>query len=162
MYKVFGLSGHRLTFDRSPYPNEFCVISESCTDLAYDIVHYPQWDPKKLSSPQANLLLFPILLDASIPYNQHQDFVVDILSDDWGCINDFINDEISRVPDINDNCNRAVPTILLAIINDIIWCVVTSFIIKYMSFLKKKRFLLTQNLKNVPFFKKVWRALFCN
>jgi len=53
MYKDFGLTSLRLTFGGSPCPNEFCIASELCTDLANDLLHCPHWDPSKLFSPHA-------------------------------------------------------------------------------------------------------------
>jgi hypothetical protein len=41
MYKDFGFTSLRLTFGGSPCPNEFCIASELCTDLANDLLHCP-------------------------------------------------------------------------------------------------------------------------
>jgi hypothetical protein len=82
MYKEFGLPSLRLTFGGSPCPNEFCIISELCTDLANDILHCPNWDPKTLKSPHSHILLEPIFLDDSIPFGQVMELDVEMPSDD--------------------------------------------------------------------------------
>jgi hypothetical protein len=41
----FSLISLRLTFGGSTCPNEFCVISEACADLANDILQSPNWNP---------------------------------------------------------------------------------------------------------------------
>lgn len=115
MYKEFGLPSLRLTFGGFPCPNEFCVVSELCMDLANDILHSPQWDPSTLSSPNVNVLLDPITLPDSIPYGQAKELDVEIPADDWGRIDDFIDDGFTITPDIGNNQNRAVPAMLLAI-----------------------------------------------
>jgi hypothetical protein len=115
MYKEFGLSSLRLTFGGSPCPNEFCFISELCTDLANDILHCPNWDPKTLKSPHSHILSEPIFLDDSIPFGQAMELDVEMPSDDWGLIDDFIDDGITIVPDIGMNKDRAAAAMLLAI-----------------------------------------------
>jgi hypothetical protein len=61
MYKDFGLTSLRLTFGGSPCPNEFCIASELCTDLANDLLHCPHWDPSKLTSPHAEKVSPPTI-----------------------------------------------------------------------------------------------------
>jgi hypothetical protein len=115
MYKEFGLPSLRLTFGGSPCPNEFCIVSELCTDLANDLLHCPYWDPTENKSPYLHLLSSPKLLDDSIPFGQAKELDVDIPPDDYGRVDDFIDDGIVIVPDIGDNRNRAVPALILAI-----------------------------------------------
>jgi hypothetical protein len=115
MYKEFGLPSLRLTFGGSPYPNEFCLVSELCTDLANDILHCPEWDPKILKSPHAHRLSSPWLLDESIPFGQAKELDIEIPTGDWGRVDDFIDDGIVIIPDLGDNKNRAVTALLLAI-----------------------------------------------
>jgi hypothetical protein len=50
-----------------------------------------------------------------LPYHKAKDLDVDIPPDDWGRINDCIDDGISIFPDIEDNRNWAVPAMLLAV-----------------------------------------------
>jgi hypothetical protein len=115
MYKEFALPSLRLTLGGSPCPNEFCVVSELCTDLANDILHCPHWDPNKDKSPHVRLLATPRLLDQSIPFGQAKDLDVMIPSDDYGRVDDFIDDGIVVIPDLGENRHRAVPALLLAI-----------------------------------------------
>jgi hypothetical protein len=86
MYKGLGLVSSRLTFGGSPCPNEFCIASETLTDLANDILHCRDWDPKELTSPHAP----------------------------EGRVDDFIDDGIVITPDIGENVQRAIPALLLA------------------------------------------------
>jgi hypothetical protein len=115
MYKEFGLTSLRLTFGGSPCPNEFCTASELCTDLANDLLHCPHWDPSKLFSPHAEKVPPPKYLNESIPYATAKDIDVDIPPDDWGKVDDFIDDGIVVVPDIGNNKTRAIQAMLLAI-----------------------------------------------
>jgi hypothetical protein len=115
MFKNMGLTSLRLTFGGSPCPNEFCIASELCSDLANDILHCQEWDPKVISSPHADKLQDPILLDQQIPFVQAKDLDVDIPNDNWGRVDNFIDDGIVIVPDLKDNRNRAIQAMLLAI-----------------------------------------------
>jgi len=115
MFKEMGLTSLRLTFGGSPCPNEFCIASELCSDLANDILHCQEWDPKVISSPHAEKLQDPILLDQQIPFAQAKDLDVDIPNDNWGRVDNFIDDGIVIVPDLQDNRYRAIQAMLLAI-----------------------------------------------
>jgi len=115
MFKEMGLTSLHLTFGGSPCPNEFCIASELCSDLANDILHCQEWDPKEISSPHAGKLQDPILLDRQIPFAQAKDLDVDIPNDNWGRVDNFIDDGIVIVPDLQDNRYRAIQAMLLAI-----------------------------------------------
>jgi len=72
MYDEFALPSLRLTFGGSPCPNEFCIYSELSIDLANDLLHTPNWDPKVLCS-QALLLAIHTLcrpLDPNEPISR--------------------------------------------------------------------------------------------
>jgi len=115
MYNGLGLVSSRLTFGGSPCPNEFCIPAEMTTDLANDILHCPAWDSRVLSSPHAEKLRPPKFLDQSIPFATSLDLDVEVPPDDWGRIDDFIDDGIVVTPDIGENVARAIPAMLLAI-----------------------------------------------
>jgi len=115
MCQDFGLLSLRLTFGGSPCPNEWCVASELCTDLANDILHCKEWKPQELFSPHAAKLLPPIYLDVAIPFAPAATLDVHIPNDNMGQIDDFIDDGIAIVPDLNDNKLRGVQALILAI-----------------------------------------------
>ncbi len=115
IYNNFALPSLRLTFGGTPCPNEFCLFSEMCTDLANDILHCPNWDPKSLCSPHWNKISDPVLQPAGVSFNQAKNLDIAIPLDDWGKVDDFIDDGIVIVPDIKDNRNRAIQALLLAI-----------------------------------------------
>ena len=91
LFKDLALPGLRLTFGGTPCAYEFCVASELCTDLASDILHTDDWDPKQVCSPHASKIAD---LDVDIPVDQH------------GSIDDFVNDGVVVVPDIGNNRAR--------------------------------------------------------
>jgi hypothetical protein len=115
MYNDLGLTSVRLTFGGSPCPNEFCLASELCTDLANDILHCDQWNPRELKSPHAEKIRDPVYLDSNIPYTKAKELDVILPTDDYGRIDDFIDDGIVIIPDLEDNKNRALQALLLAI-----------------------------------------------
>jgi hypothetical protein len=86
-----------------------------CTDLANDILHCKDWNPDTLHSPHKDKLPPAQVLDDSVPYAQAADLDVEIQHDDMGRIEDFIDDGIAIVPDLDDNRNRGVASMLLAI-----------------------------------------------
>jgi hypothetical protein len=90
-------------------------VSDLCTDLANDILHCPEWDPNEVYSPHSHSLSDTVELDNSIPFGQAKELDVDIPVDDWGRIDDFIDDGIAIVPDLGQNRNHAVQAMLLAI-----------------------------------------------
>ncbi len=57
----------------------------------------------------------PLLLDNSLEFAQAKALDVEIHDDDWGRVDDFIDNGIVIVPDLRDNQNRAVQSLLLAI-----------------------------------------------
>jgi hypothetical protein len=67
-----------LTFGGSPCPNEWCIVSEICTDLANDIIHCKDWNPVHLYSPHAQKLPPPLYLSDSIPFTQVAELDVDV------------------------------------------------------------------------------------
>jgi hypothetical protein len=68
-----------------------------------------------LHSPQAPKLPTPQYLVDHIPFLPAADLDVTIPEDDMGHIDDLFDDDISIVPDLNENKNRGVQALLLAI-----------------------------------------------
>jgi hypothetical protein len=115
MCEQIGLISLRLTFGGSPCPKEWCVASELCMDLANDILHCEEWNPTEINSPHTINLQPPSYLDESIPFALASNLDVLIPEDDKGRVDDFIDDGIVIVPDIEENKIQAVPSLLLAI-----------------------------------------------
>jgi hypothetical protein len=104
-----------LTFGGSPCPNEFCIYSELCVDLANDLLHCLNWDPQELASPHSTSLLSPVILGKEISFAPAKSLDVALESDDFGKTDIFIDDGMVIVPDINANRDRAVHSLLLPI-----------------------------------------------
>ncbi len=115
MCENFGQLSLRLTFGGSPCSNEWCTFTELCTDLANDILHCKEWKPSLLHSPHIEKLPPAQFLDDTIPFSPAADLDLDIPDDDMGRIDDFIDDGIAIVPDLNNNRHRGVAALLLAI-----------------------------------------------
>jgi hypothetical protein len=107
MFNDIGLTSLRLTFGGSPCPKEFCIASELCPDLANDILHCPEWDPNVISSPHVGKLQDQILLDRQIHFAQARELDVDIPNVNWGRVDNFIDDGIVIIPDLQDNRNHS-------------------------------------------------------
>jgi hypothetical protein len=114
-HKEFALPGLRLTFGGRPCAYEFCVASELCTDLANDILHAKNWNPREPNSPHADKIPDSILLDDSILLAPAGELDINLEGDSMGWIDDFINDGMVVIPDIGDNRVQASGALLLAI-----------------------------------------------
>ena len=115
IHDEYALPGLRLTFGGTPCAYEFCVASELCTDLAQDILHASEWDPRVISSPHAAKIPDPILLADTIPFGVAKELDVQITANDKGCVDDFVDDGVVVVPDIGDNRLRGAGALPLAI-----------------------------------------------
>jgi hypothetical protein len=89
MCENIGLIRLQLTFGGSPCPNEWCIASELCTDLAYDLLHFKEWNPLELHSPHMKILPPPIYLYDSVPYASASGLDVHVSDDDCRHIDDF-------------------------------------------------------------------------
>lgn len=115
MFQDYGLTSTRLTFGGTPCPNQFCLASELCTDLANDLLQCKEWDPKILASPHAGKVGKTSYLDSDLLFAQAKNLDVILPLNDWGYVDDFIDDSIAIVPDIGDNSERAIQALLLAV-----------------------------------------------
>jgi len=115
-YNVRRIWAHKSTtyLRGSPCPNEFCLALE-CTDLANDILHCPHWDPQEISSPHSAKVEPAKYLPADLPFVPAECLDLELPQDDWGKVDDFIDDGIVIVPDLGDNPKRAIQAMLLAI-----------------------------------------------
>lgn len=90
----------------------FFLASELCTDLANDIWHGPGWNPIINTSPHATSFGQTINLNSDIPCAVAKDLDVIIPPDDWGRVDDFIDNGILIVPDLKENSNRVIQSFL--------------------------------------------------
>ena len=102
-HKGIALPGLRLTFGGRPCAYEFCVASKFCTDLANDLLHAKDWNPRKVFSPHAKNIPVPILLDNAVHFGQAAEEDVDLEADSLGRADHFVDDGMIIVPDKVDN-----------------------------------------------------------
>jgi len=115
MFENWAVPSFRLTFGGSPCPNHFCLFSELCADIANDLLHSPNWNPLTLSSPHAIKIVPPLLQDLSLDFTPARPLDICLEADDNGKVDIFIDDGMVIVPDLHNNRNRAVQSLLLAI-----------------------------------------------
>jgi hypothetical protein len=105
----------RLTFGGSPCPNEFCVVSEIIADLANDILHSPDWDPKITHSPHTISLPLEKESASDAPFQPGKELDVQVPLDIQGKVEIYIDDGITAILDINNNKLRGSNAMALAI-----------------------------------------------
>jgi hypothetical protein len=115
MLDEFSLPSLRLTFGGSPCPNHVCLFSELTVDLANDLLHCPSWNPTNLASPHATKIQEPLILEATEDFTPARELDISIAPDDAGKVDIFIDDGLAVTIDINNNRNRAIQSLLLAI-----------------------------------------------
>ncbi len=84
----------RLTFGGIPCPFKWNILLESIRDLANEILFDENWDPLTNYAPSQHLVPAMELLDASIPFAEGADLIVDILVDPRGTRDIYINNLI--------------------------------------------------------------------
>jgi hypothetical protein len=104
----------RLPFGSSPAPSIFSIISDTITDVAWDLSLDPTWSTKSLHSNFKFVNNPPTYLPENIPYDQANNLSVplpprDIVSDN------FIDDIFQAGVDINDNIERLKHSVPLAL-----------------------------------------------
>jgi hypothetical protein len=115
MFENWAVPSLRLTFGGSPCPNHFCLFSELCADIANNLLHSPNWDPLTLSSPHAIKIAPPLLQDLSLDFTPARPLDICLEADDNGKVDISIDDGMVIVPDLHNNRNKAVQSLLLAI-----------------------------------------------
>ncbi len=107
----------RLTFGGAPCPFKWNILSESIRDLADKILFDENWDPLTNYVPSQHLVPAIELLDASIPFADGTDLIVDIPVDPRGTRDVYIDDLIQAtvIIDGTDNAIRCEQATLLAI-----------------------------------------------
>jgi hypothetical protein len=88
----FVLLNMRLSFGGSACPSEWCLISESITDLANRILEDDSWNPNELPPKLLNKLPPTEILDNSIPFANAKPLLVDIPLEKFGKSDVYIDD----------------------------------------------------------------------
>ena len=88
----FALILRCLPFGGSHCPNLWCIVSETITDLANDILSCPEWDENDLCSPHLSKLNEPERLDSSAPFGQARAADVVVHPNHHGKVDGFIDD----------------------------------------------------------------------
>ncbi len=106
-----------LTFGGATCRFEWYILSESIRDLANEILFDENWDPLTNYAPSQHLVPAIELLDASIPFAEGADLIVDIPVDLRGTRDVYIDDpnQATVIIDGTDNAIRCEQATLLAI-----------------------------------------------
>jgi hypothetical protein len=115
MFENYAVPSMHLTFGGMPCPSHFCPFSEICADLANDLLHCKEWDPKVLRSPHDTKLKEATIRDDSTTFGSAKSLDIALEPDNYGKIDIFIDDGIAITPDLGENSNRAIQAMLLAI-----------------------------------------------
>jgi hypothetical protein len=91
----------RLTFGGTPCPFEWNILSESIRNLANKILFDNNWDPQTDYAPSQHLVPAIEIMDASIPFAEGADLIVDIPVDPRGIGDVYIDDLIQATIVIN-------------------------------------------------------------
>ncbi len=94
-----------LTFGGAPSLYELSVISETVCNLTTAIKHNKKWDPFVLFGRNQYLAPPPKFLDDSIPFVVELKLIVEIDIDPRGTTNDYIDNLISLVVDVEGTNN---------------------------------------------------------
>ena len=86
----------RQTFGGAFGPYDFTdIISEPATDLGNDLITCKDWDEKEICSPHVKSIPPPKLLDSLIPFGQARPADVVVPINEFGKLDDFIDDVMS-------------------------------------------------------------------
>jgi hypothetical protein len=115
--KKLGIIMLCLTFGGALCLLKWNILSESIRDLANEILFDENWDPLTNYAPSQHLVPAMELLDASIPFAEGTDLIVDIPVDPRGTIDVYIDDLIQAIVVIagTDNVIHCEQATLLAI-----------------------------------------------
>jgi len=109
-----GLISLQLTFGGSLCPFLWCLIAETLTDLANNILNCSGWDVDNLHSPNHSKTHEPTTKDSSIPFGQVYPDDVHIPPLTSGKVDGYIDDLIHVVIHLGDNARRVATAVPLA------------------------------------------------
>ncbi len=95
----------QLTFEGSPYPNKFSVVSETICNLATAIISHNNWDPDKLHAPDQENFPPPISLPNNIPFGEVRELIVNVEANPHGILNIYMDDLIGLGLDLPNSKN---------------------------------------------------------
>jgi hypothetical protein len=80
-----------LTFDGSPDPFEWGVISEAVCDLANELLQCEDWKPLTLHLSVEKEIPTQQCLDINIPFTVERELIIDVPIDHWGYVDVYID-----------------------------------------------------------------------
>jgi hypothetical protein len=106
-----------LSFGCAPGPFKLSMALEILWDMTIAIMHNTEWNPYKPHGRNQHLVPPLEFLDNLIPFTKDLQLIVDIPVDPRGTTNDYIDDLISKIVDVEgmDNLVRCDRAPLLAI-----------------------------------------------
>jgi hypothetical protein len=111
----FLLASLRLTFGGTFCVSQWCLTSETITDLANALLRCREWDHNKVFSRWQHMVPDPIRLPLNIPLASARAMFVSVPDEVWGKIDCFIDDLPGVALDTPENVIRLPGAILLAI-----------------------------------------------
>jgi hypothetical protein len=89
---VFVLLNLRLSFGGSACPSEWCVISETLTDLANKILNHKSWDPSSIFPSMIRKVPKTEIMGEKVPYAKARPLLVDVPLEKVGSSDVYIDD----------------------------------------------------------------------
>jgi hypothetical protein len=89
---VLVLLNLRLSFGGSACPSEWCVISETLTDLANKILNHKDWDPTTIFPSLINKVPKTVILGDDIQYAKARPLLVNVPTEEVGMSDVYIDD----------------------------------------------------------------------
>jgi hypothetical protein len=95
----------QLTFEGSPCPNKFGIVSETICNLAKAIISQGDWDPDKLHAQDQENSPLLIFLPNNIPFGEGWELIVNVKTNPCGTHDIYIDDLIGLGLDLPNSNN---------------------------------------------------------
>ena len=96
----------RHPFGGAPGPSQFCTFSDITVDTINDLLASKEWNEDEVASDFVKHIPKPQFFDASVPFAEAKELLVDIPPADNGKCDGYIDDLISTCVNIGDNLKR--------------------------------------------------------